>query len=105
MWLFDKSHNFKKFEDESGWREYWIWFGREKGFVHRSHIFTTECIEVQRETPLERVYKAPELPSNYGTKAFIKENLDNSRFELKEEINQIRKKRRRKTFNKLILKK
>jgi threonine synthase len=95
MMLFKASDNFKKFEDETGWREYFIFF-TETGWKHRSHVYTTECIEVQRETVLDRTYKPPELPSNYGTEEFIKDKLDNSRFELKEEIRQIKKKKRRK---------
>lgn len=67
MRLFDASNGFKRFEEETGWREYWVWCGYEEGWKHRSQVFNPE--------PLHRVYKAPELESDYGTEQFQNRKL------------------------------
>lgn len=75
MWLFKASDQIKKFEDETGWREYWVWTGKQKGWVHRSHLFDTDGRIVRDETALDRVYREPELPKDYGTPEYQKRRI------------------------------
>jgi hypothetical protein len=91
--LFDAQQSFRQYEQETGWREYYVWTGKIKGWLHRSHILSAETSKpVEVETPLEREYQAPKLKDDYGTPEMIKRRLDESRKELKAEIKKLKKK-------------
>ena len=101
MWLFDANDNFQKFEADTGWREFWIWSGHETGWKHRSHYVDNDGNLRVKHKAFERVQIEEKLPSNYGTQSFVDDQIKNSRVELKHELEYLKKKRRRKTFNKL----
>ena len=51
--LFKSYHDFEKYETETGWREYWVYFG-EEGWKHRTHILDFDGKPVQRKQALSR---------------------------------------------------
>lgn len=85
MWLFLAENNMKRFEEQTGWREYWVWTGNQEGWKHRSHIMS-------ESKPLERELNLEKLPDNYGTPEFHKQRLADSRKELKAELKKRKKK-------------
>ena len=95
LWKFYDPDIFMQYEKETGWRE-WHCYRKGNGWMHRSHVLDENSEPLEKPKPLERVYKAPDLPSDYGTASHTKRRLAESRFELKEEIRQIKKKKRRK---------
>jgi len=79
MWLFLATHDFDKFQEDTSWREYWV-FTTNYGWVHQTQL----KMELK---PLEQdYYKPTKLPENYGTQEFINEKIANSRIELKEAL-------------------
>ena len=85
MMLFDKSNNFEQYEKDTGFREYWVWTGKDKGWVHRSHLFDKSA------QPLDRVYEIPKLDDDYGTPEYQKKKIANSRSELKDRIKTLKR--------------
>ena len=83
MQLFDYTNDLQKFEDETGWREYWVWH-RDKGWMHRTQIFN--------ERALEREIVEDVVEEDYGTEAYINRKIDNSRIELKQALAKGKKK-------------
>ena len=90
--LFKHEHNFRKYESDTGWREYYVWTGKIEGWKHRSQILSAETSKPIESIALEREYKAPKLEDDYGTPDMIKRRLENSRVELKSEIKKLKKK-------------
>lgn len=86
MMLFESFNNFKQYEADTGWREYWV-FDRTHGWRHRSHLFDESA------KPLNRVYEIPKLDSDYGTPEYSKRQIEKSpeRTELKKEYKRLRK--------------
>ena len=85
MMLFLSGNDFAGYERNTGWREYWVWTGKDKGWVHRSHIFDESA------KPLDRVYDIPKLDADYGTPEYQKKKVDNSRAELKDHIKTLKR--------------
>ena len=85
MQLFDVTDNFTAFEQETGWREYWVWTGKIKGWMHRTQVFA--------ERALSRKVEQEKLDSDYGTQEYINRKIDDSRMELRDAL----KKKKRKT--------
>ena len=71
--LFLAEHNFKRFQDETGWREYWVYTGKLEGWKHSTHLNDPQA------KALEREYHAPELPSNYGTQEYLDQKIARAR--------------------------
>ena len=71
MMLFDNHNDFKKYEDETGWREYWV-FGKIHGWRHRSHLFD------ENSKPLTRKYEIPKLDDDYGTQDYVNRQMANA---------------------------
>ena len=82
MQLFANTDNIKRFEHDTGWREYWV-YTPDKGWMHRTQIFG--------ERPLERFYKEEELDADYGTQEYQNRKIENSRIELKEALKKVKK--------------
>jgi len=70
MMLFKMGDNLSKYEDDTGWREYWVWTGKLEGWKHRGHIFG-------QSAPLHRHYEAVKLDDDYGTPEYNKRKLEN----------------------------
>ena len=92
MQLFKWEDCFRKFEDETGWREYYVFTGKDFGWKHRTHLFSVEDSKPVEAKALEREYVAPKLEDDYGTPQFIERKKKESRKELVAEL----KKRKRK---------
>lgn len=88
MMLFELTHNFKAYEKDQGYCEYWVWHS-ENGWMHASQI--------ERATVLDRDYKPDVLPDNYGTTDYLNQKIDESRIELKQALAE--KKKGRLIFN------
>lgn len=67
MRLFKATDAILRWEEDTGWREYWVWTGEAKGWMHRTQVFN--------EMALEREYRAEKRPDNYGTKEFLQEKV------------------------------
>ena len=95
MMLFDAGNDFRKYELETGFREYWVYISKTKGFVHRSHLLDFDSKPLEIETPLAREYKAPELPSDYGTPEYgqrlISEQRETARTAIKKEVKRLKR--------------
>ena len=85
MLLFDQTNNFAGYERDTGWREYYVWTGKNEGWKHRSHIFDESA------KPLDRVYEIPKLDADYGTPEYQKKKIANSRSELKDRIKTLKR--------------
>ena len=81
MRLFKAADSIKWFEADTGWREYWVWCGKQEGWKHRTQVFDPN--------PLVRKQKFQELDSDYGTEAYIHKQVDNSRIELKKALGKL----------------
>ena len=84
MNLFRSMDGFIQFEIDTGWREYWVWTGKDEGWKHRTQIFNP--------SPIKRDYNLPNMPDNYGTQEYINQKLENSRIELKKHLSERKKK-------------
>ena len=94
MMLFDSTDNFRKYEQDTGWREYYV-FTKINGWKHRSHVLDTETSKpVEVEQPLHRVYESPKLDDDYATPSWHKRQLEKSpeRIQLKKELKRLKKK-------------
>jgi hypothetical protein len=76
--LFKFTDAIKKFEQETGLMEYWVWTGSEHGWKHRSHLVD------QSSKALTRSYEIPKLPDDYGTDTYQARRIRESRIELRE---------------------
>jgi hypothetical protein len=85
MLLFDGKNNFQGYEHETGWREYYVWTGKNEGWKHRSHILDESA------KPLSRAYDIPKLDADYGTPEYQKKRVSNSRAELKDHIKTLKR--------------
>ena len=83
MQLFKHTDNIKRFEHDTGWREYWVYMP-DKGWMHRTQIFG--------ERPLPRIVEDEVLEDDYGTQDYVNRKIDNSRIELKEALKKTKKK-------------
>ena len=83
MHLFKSTDALLKFEEDTGWREYWVWTGFQEGWKHRTQVFSP--------APNSRIPNIEKLPDNYGTEAFIQQKIADSRKELKEALKQKRR--------------
>jgi len=83
--LFRSGNDLTSYERDTGFREYWVWTGKDKGWVHRSHLFDESA------KPLNRVYEIPKLDADYGTPEYQKKKVAESRSELKEHIKTLKK--------------
>jgi len=82
MQLFKHTDNIKRFEHDTGWREYWV-YTNDKGWMHRTQIFG--------EKALSREVEEDVTPDNYGTQEYLNEKIDNSRAELKKALKKSKK--------------
>ena len=78
MHLFKATDAISKFEEDTGWREYWVWTGKTKGWCHSTQL--------KAEKALEREVKLEKLPDDYGTEAMTARKISESRMELKEAL-------------------
>jgi predicted amidophosphoribosyltransferase len=90
MQLFSVTDNFVAFEEETGWREYWVWTGMAKGWKHRTQVFA--------ERALSRVVEEEKLDADYGSQDYINRKIDDSRIELRDAL---KKKKRKPTSRKV----
>ena len=93
--LFQSGNDLAKYEADTGWREYWVWTGKAKGWIHRSHLFSVDDSKpLEILSPLSRNVPIPALDSDYGTPGYAKRQLENSpeRQELKREYKRLKKK-------------
>jgi hypothetical protein len=75
MQLFKSTDAIKTFVEQTGWREFWVYCGKDYGWKHSTQL--------DDERPLERDYYKPEkLPDNYGTEEYLQQKVANSRIEL-----------------------
>ena len=59
--LFYGHQDFEKYEQQTGWREYWVFF-REGGWKHRTHILDFDGKPINRNTALDRVVESSNEP-------------------------------------------
>jgi hypothetical protein len=79
MHLFKSTDAINRWIEETGWREFWVYCGKDYGWKHSTMLDETK--------PLERDHYKPEkLPDNYGTTEYLNEKIANSRIELKEAL-------------------
>lgn len=77
MLLFKDTDAIKRWEEDTGWREYWVWTNLN-GWMHRTQVFD--------QSPIRRETKLQKLDDNYGTEEFINQKIANSRMELKDAL-------------------
>ena len=95
MWLFRWGNGFRSFEQQTGWREYWVWIGKDRGWVHRSHIFSAEDSKsIETAAPLNRVYTPPKLADDYGTEAYNRRKAESLHEPAKEFVKTIQRGKR-----------
>lgn len=82
MQLFADTDQFKKFEQETGWREYWVWTN-DKGWMHRTQVFDERALNRELENEV--------LDDDYGTESYLNRKIDDSRMELKAALRKIKK--------------
>lgn len=93
MLLFDAKHQFKQYEDDTGWREYWV-FTKENGWMHRTQI-------LERTEALSRRLESPKLDDDYGTDAYNRRKAKEKRLEAKQKVRwYVEQKRKIKSFGK-----
>ena len=83
MWLFKATDSILRFEEDTGWREYWVWTGKDKGWMHST--------QVKKEMALERELRQEKLPDNYGTEEYLKQKVADSRMELRDALKRKKK--------------
>ena len=89
MWLFKASDSIEKWEEDTGWREYWVWTGLDKGWKHRTQIFD--------ERALSRIVERYDREADYGTQEYLNRKASKAVNELAQEKH---KKKGRLIFNK-----